>query len=430
MSTLLMAEQNQTFSAGPNLARPFPTHLKSGLTLPVHFWLAALKWAVILVGATGIIYVLEKYFFMLKGTDYRMVHNPAEFAVRFFGLAHYTVATYLLFTSKGLRTVRGVLMMLLFSTMAFAACTAFYYFGGYKNVLAVVAVFFFFLMHAIRDEVFFYRLRSGKAITDEEYPHVYRMLIWLQFAGLCLLAGLLYPSFIYKFSGDPHQAEFNAWINLIFPTGWSIGAKMAASLIPFLVISSLILLRIQLKHQGGVWALLKSHAPLTVILSATVTMALSSIVIGSWILDVIILIHFTGWFLFATDGISKQPPKVRKSITWRNPNQWIRKNMVGFWVFHGGLAVMFFGLMACNSWVLAGTQMTVAGQLYDNPLTILFSEGSLFYWTITHCTLGFLPKPKPKAAKSAAREPVPSGCEAAITLKLPTATEQTRRMAA
>ena len=27
-----------------------------------------------------------------------------------------------------------------------------------------------------------------------------------------------------------------------------------------------------------------------------------------------------------------------------------------------------------------------------NPLTILFSERSLFYWTIVHCTLGFVPK--------------------------------------
>ena len=57
-------------------------------------------------------------------------------------------------------------MLGLFSMLAFAGWPLFYFVGGDSNLLALIAVFFFFLMHGLPDEVFFYRLRSGKAISD------------------------------------------------------------------------------------------------------------------------------------------------------------------------------------------------------------------------------------------------------------------------
>ena len=105
--------------------------------------------------------------------------------------------------------------------------------------------------------------------------------------------------------------------------------------------------------------------------------------------------HFTGWFVFATAGILKQPLAVQQAATWRKPNQWIRQNVLGFWVFHGGLAAMFLGLIAFNHWVLSAAPLTIHGTTFANPLTLLLGEHTLFYWTITHCVLGFLPKPAP-----------------------------------
>jgi hypothetical protein len=332
----------------------------------------------------------------LRGTALRMVVNPTEMSIRFFGFSHYTVATYLLVTSKKIRNLRGFVLLSLFGVLAGCGCVAFYLAGGRYNFLAVLTVFFFFLMHGLRDEVFFYRLRSGKAITDEEYPHVYRMLIWLQLGALCLLAALLYPGFIYKYSGDANYAEFNAKLNALFPADWPIGWKMFASSAPLLFVSAICAARIQSQHRGGIFDLLASHRPLSVILGCTVVLALFSIVAGIGMLNFLILIHFTGWFIFATAGIAKEPKEKQRAVTWRQPNLWIRQNMVGFWVFHGGLAAMFFALIALNHWVFAERPMTIRGATFANPLTILFSQSSFYYWTIFHVTLGFLPKPAPK----------------------------------
>lgn len=323
----------------------------------------------------------------------RMVANPSEMAIRFFGIAHYSVATYYLFTSKKLHNLRGCFLLGLFSLLAAGICWLFYSFGGHANIIAVITIFFFFLMHALRDEVFFYRLRSGSAISDAEYPHVYRMLIWLQVACLCLLAALLYPAFIYQYAGDPEHAAMNVWINTIFPPAWPLSLKMAASALPFALVAVAACWRIQSKHTGGLIELLMSHKPLSIIVAGTVAVVLSAVVFGTWVLNYIILMHFTGWFLFAVAGIRKQPRNVRRAVTWRTPNQWIRRNLVGFWVFHGGLALLFFLLIALNHWVLSQQPIVVGGRTMSNPLTILFSEHSLYYWTIAHVTLGFLPKP-------------------------------------
>lgn len=376
-------------------ARAFPRHVATGRTLPVHYWLEAAKWSAILMGAMAVIYALEKFVLGHKGTQLRMVADPSEMAVRFFGLSHYTVATYMLFTSKKLRNLRGMLMLGLFTLLAVAACMLFGSFGGKANIAAVIAVFFFFLMHALRDEVFFYRMRTGKAISDEEYPHVYRMLIWLQVAGICVLAALLYPAFIYKFTGSPSHAALDVWINTLFPAEWPLGLKMLASSAPFACVAAFALSKIQRAHRGGLVDLLMSHTPLSIILGSTVVVALSSVFIGTWVLNVVILMHFTGWFIFTTAGICKQPQAVQQAVTWRTPNQWIRQNLLGFWVFHGGLALMFLGLIAANHWLLAQRPVTFRAMTLPNPLTVLFCANNFFYWTIIHCTLGFLPKPKP-----------------------------------
>jgi hypothetical protein len=210
------------------------------------------------------------------------------------------------------------------------------------------------------------------------------------------LAGVLYPIFIYQFSDVAQYAEFNARLNSVFPADWSLAMKMAASSVPLLCVSAFCASQIQRRHEGGIWNLLSSHRPVAIILGGTSALALFSIVVGTPMMNFVILTHFTGWFIFATTGISKQPKEVQQSITWRTPNEWIRRNMVGFWVFHGGLAALFFGLIAVNHWVLAQQPMTIGGKTFPNVLTILFCRDSLYYWTIVHVTMGFLPKPAPK----------------------------------
>jgi hypothetical protein len=119
----------------------------------------------------------------------------------------------------------------------------------------------------------------------------------------------------------------------------------------------------------------------------------SAVVVGTWALNVVIMIHFTGWFVFAVEGIRKQTKEVERSITWRTPNQWIRRNQLGFWCFHGGLAAMFFLLIAMNHWYFAQQPLAIGGQTFSNPLTTLFCREHFYSWTLSHVTLGFLSKP-------------------------------------
>jgi hypothetical protein len=222
------------------------------------------------------------------------------------------------------------------------------------------------------------------------------MTLWLQTGALCVLAGILYPAFMYKYYDNATFPEFNARLNQLFPADWSLSTKMVASSVPFLFGAVFCFTQLQRKHQGGVWSLLNSHRPLAVIFGGTSLMAIASIGLGFGMLNLIILTHFTGWFIFATAGIAKQPKEVQQAATWRQPNVWIRQNMIGFWVFHGGLAAMFFALIALDHWVLGDRPMQMFGRSMPNPLALLFSESSFYYWTIIHVTLGFLPKPAPK----------------------------------
>ena len=129
----------------------------------------------------------------------------------------------------------------------------------------------------------------------------------------------------------------------------------------------------------------------------TFLLAAGSTLAGSWLLDLVILTHFTGWFIFAVDGILKQPREVRQKITWRQPSDWIRRNLLGFWVFHGGLAAIFFLLIAVNHWVFAQADLSIGGHEMRNPLNLLFSSESLYFWTLAHLTLAFMPKPEIKS---------------------------------
>lgn len=382
-------------SLAASKTREYVCHVDSGLSLPLHYWLRAAFWAGIIMLGTSAIYVIEKYVLHLKGTPYRMVSNPSEFAIRFFGLSHYCVATYLMVTSKKIRHVRGMLMLGLFALLAITSCSLFWLAGGGANKVAVVSVFFFFLMHALRDEVFFYRLRSGKAIEAQEQGHVYKMSIWFQAFAMFLLAGILYPVYVFRHAGNYRGGALIAGLESFFPATWPLWLQVACIGAPFLVGAAFAFHHIQRNHEGGIIDFLISHRPLAIICISTVLLSALAVVLGSWILNFVILIHFTGWFVFAVAGIMKQPESERAAITWRTPNVWIRRNLVGFWCFHGGLAAMFFCLIAFNHWGIAQLPMVPRDGVFANPLNALFSADSLFYWTIAHVTLGFMPTPAP-----------------------------------
>ena len=272
-------------------------------------------------------------------------------------------------------------------------------------MLAIIAVFIFFLAHGLRDETFFYRQRVGKSITDDEYPHAYRMLVWVQVLGLGLMGAILYPFYIFKLYGDPRHAYVTEFVYAVFPATWPLAIKAGIITLPFLSMCVLAVWRIQRSHAGGLVHLLKSHKPLAVILAGYVLVGASLPIFGFWLVFVLILLHFTGWFVFAHVGLANQPADKKDEITWRTPNQWICKNLVGFWVFHGGLAVMFLILILIESWTVSDKSMVIGGMELSHPLTIPCSRQSFYYVTLFHITLAFIPKPAPKRRSTAGCAP-------------------------
>ncbi len=379
--------------------RQFPRYPTSGLSRPVHDWLLTMFWSFAIIAVMGCVYVVEKYALHLKGTPMRMVANPAEISIRFVGFSHYLVSLYFMATSRAVRNLRGMLMFALFIALSALAGYAFWWVGGDTNKLAVVSVFIFFLMHALRDEVMFYRIRSGSAISAAEAPLANRMFFHLQVLGLCLLAAILYPAFLFKYLEMGKSPIIQQWIDLLLPTQWPKAAKVLVLASPFVLAASLPLWRIQAQYPGGIVRLLRSHRPLTFIIGGTFVMAASTVFLGAWIFDVLILMHFVGWYIFAVDGILKAPAQQRRLITWRTPDAWIHKNLTGFTVFHGGLALLFLFAIAFNHWVLALRPWLPIGHTLHNPITLFLGVHTFYYWTLAHLVIGFMPRNRAASRK-------------------------------
>jgi hypothetical protein len=152
---------------------------------------------------------------------------------------------------------------------------------------------------------------------------------------------------------------------------------------------------VRAKHPGGMVALLRSHSPVAIILGGYFFFAVLIALLGIWIINVLILMHFVGWFLFAANDLQKKAATIREAVTWRTPNQWIRRSYVGFCVFHLGLVALFFGLVAVNHWVFANVPVVIGNTTMPGIMAALSDRNTFAYCTILHITLGFMPKPAP-----------------------------------
>ena len=379
---------------GP-IERDFPRHPQSGWTLTIHYWVLSYMWAVAVLAIAGVIWIGEYSIGVLR-TPWS-TGDTGRLAVRLMGFAHYTVALYFLFTSKKVRSLQSMLWLGAFFIGALGLCWLSYQLGGYHNRIALISLSIFFVAHGLRDEVFFYRQRSGPAIRDDEYPHVFRMSIWLQLAGLAVAIAIIYPIYVYGFlwvKGHPQVSDFLD--RVVFTGSISKSMKMAAVALPALLIAAGLLGAIHRRHPGGIGDLLRSHWPLTVILGFILAIVASSAFLSPGIVIIVIIAHFTGWYVFAACRLAEQPPQVSQGITWRTPNEWFKRTYTGFNVFHGGLIALFSGLILFNHYVLAHRPMTIAGHLMDNPISFFLDFKAFPYWTIIHVILAFAPLPEPK----------------------------------
>jgi hypothetical protein len=379
---------------GP-IARDFPRHAWSGWPLTIHYWVLSYAWAVGVMAVAGLVWIVE-FFSGVLGTPWS-THDTGQLGVRLMGYPHYTVAIYFLFTSQKIRSLRSMLSLGAFFILALGLCWLYSELGGNRNEITAISLGIFFVAHALRDEVFFYRQRSGPAIGDDEYTHVFRMSIWLQFAGLAVAGAIIYPIYIYGFLWVRGHLQVSSFLDrVVFAGSVSQSLKMAALALPMLLIAAGLVGAIHRRHPGGIVHLLRSHWPLTVVLASTLAIVASSALLTPGIVMLVVLIHYTGWYIFAACKLAEQPPQASQGITWRTPNEWFKRTYTGFNAFHGGLIALFFGLILFNHYILGHARMTIAGHTMENPLSLLLDFRAFPYWTIIHVTLSFAPMPAPK----------------------------------
>jgi hypothetical protein len=171
---------------------------------------------------------------------------------------------------------------------------------------------------------------------------------------------------------------------------------MAIGAAPMLLIAAGFVGAIHRRHPGGIVNLLRSHWPLTVVLVYTLAIVASSAFLTAGVVILVIIVHFTGWYIFAERKLAEPPRQASQRITWRTPNEWFKRTHTGFNVFHGGLIALFSGLILFNHYVLRHQPMFIGCQIMDNPLSFLFDFKAFPYWTIIHITLAFAPLPEPK----------------------------------
>ena len=397
MATVSEFVTSSSFDYAPeNRVRDLPRHPQSGKPLSLHYFVQAFRWTGLLFLAGGLLFCAE-WLIGIAYTSRGVATEPFHLVARVMGFAHYTIATYFLLTSAKIRNLRGMTTLVVFIGFAALACFTLYSIGGYDNRVAFLSVGLMFLVHGLRDETFFYRLRSGKALTDAEYPSVYRSLIWLQVAGLALVSAITYPVYIYGFLHiEGHRRVIRA-ITPLFPDAMPMIGKAFAVGLPFAVVGLAMLIYVHRRHPGGILPLLRSHWPFTAILSTYLFIAMLTLVAGIGVIFLLVMVHFVGWFVFAATSIAQKSKESQQAVTWRQPNRWIRDNLTGFIVFHTALCVFFFALIAANHWVFNHGSLHVAG--YDvgtSTSWFLDTRGGFIYVTVVHLVLAFMPKPKPK----------------------------------
>ena len=119
------------------------------------------------------------------------------------------------------------------------------------------------------------------------------------------------------------------------------------------------------------------HRPILVIQLASTGIVLVALIGGSWTLQIVVLMHFVGWYLFALHQIGRRVPAAPRSI-W----QWMRTTRAGFMTLHLGLAALVALLMVIDVYGFGRTTW----------LNAAIGSQSFYYWTIAHVTLSFLPR--------------------------------------
>lgn len=351
-----------------------------------------LFWTIAAVVACGAGYVIEKYLFLklfhwITAVEYRLFKNPAELPMRIFGLPHFVIGTAFLLSSRRMKGAVSWGRLAVLTALGIAFCWLFFEYGRMPvdeahpdaprefSPLALLVFYFYFLIHGFRDEAFFYKAYGD--MPKDAGPAHERIMVVLQLLMLGLLLSLLIPA--YQLYGEFNPKFKHPAIEAIFPASWPYAVRFLSFIVPMTLIAIFALWRIALQFENGLAGLWKMHRPILTVFLIGTGIILVALVSGPWTFNLVVLMHFVGWYLFGRHSLASRPPTTPvQPWTW----QWCRTTRTGFTVLHLGLAGIVVALLAVSTYVF-GKQ--------DGIETIMGSK-TFFYWTIMHVTLSFFPR--------------------------------------
>jgi hypothetical protein len=346
-------------------------------TPTVRLWVSSLCWSVVLLLACLAIQLIEAHGLGLP-PQRRLVRHAPEFAVRVVGLSHFVVALFFLLTGSRVRDRAVRVRVAALAMLGGGLSAAFATLGGPANPLCLAGLNVIFMAHAFRDEAFFYRRQAAAGAT----PLSEASLLWVQTMAVGVLGMIIVPTSVYvaRVRGEPGAA---AWLALL-PGPSSAAETFIVFGLPFALVAAVAAVRVAAAGRSP-W---RTHAPLLKVLSLSIALVVvSSALVGAVALRLVILMHFVGWFRFTTARLRDAEPATPAAGTRASLTAWLRGNVHGFWLLHGGSAAIFLAIIASNHYLVGAAPLHWYGGLGPDPVTLLFGAGAFYYWTIAHLAL-------------------------------------------
>jgi hypothetical protein len=348
---------------------------------------ATLLWTFAAIGVCVLGYALEKFVAggalgWITDVRYRLFKNPAELPMRIFGLPHFLIGLAFMLSSRRMRGLRSVMWLAGLAALGAGLCWLFHRYGRIVrpdgdvsfDALALLLFYFYFLIHGFRDEAYFYR-SFGEMPADAGPTHA-RIMVVLQALMLGLLIALAIPAYVLYGQIKP---EFrHPVLESLFPADWPYALRFAASFGPMVMIAAAALWCIGRAVPGGLAGLWRVHRPILTVFLGSTGIILLALVSGPWSFNVVVLMHFVSWYLFARHMLRQRPPPREPAGLWA----WLRTTVPGFTWLHLGLAAVVVVLV-----VLATYGFGKSG-----PLEAIVGSKAFYYWTIMHVTLSFYPR--------------------------------------
>lgn len=342
-------------------------------------WRATLFWSWAAVTFCALCYVFDKWGFDLtfstrRDIDHRMFKNPTELPMRIFGLPHFIVALMFVLSSRRMKQARSIAYFLGLLAIGTVFCIVFYKLGAHSNAFLMFLFYFYFLIHGFRDDAYFYKA-YGDMPPDEAKTHAKIMAV-IQCLAIGLLLSLIWPTYAQMSLVKPRLAD--PILQNFFPSNWPFIVKLSSTFVPMVLIAIFAMWRIARIFPNGLAGLWQAHRPILSIQLASLGIVLLALVGGPWTFNIVVLMHFVGWYLFAVYLLGKNPAKEPPKGLW----PWMRTTRKGFMTLHLGLAALVTLLVAVD----------VYGFGKDCWLDVVIGSKNFYYWTIMHVTLSFLPR--------------------------------------